>query len=268
MEHLDLRDPDHAYFFGFFQTDGHLSRGRGRKGTASIELSARDASILIAFSTLFAPELRSQVSYRTRSTNFAEHHVAATWTAHDMGFRDELVRLGVPVGRKSVTVAPPTGTFDRRSYLRGLVDGDGSIGFTARGRPFVGFTTASSAMKDFFCFEIYEITGAARSIRRNTRDGVFNGMVTMESAATLAAWLYPPACLALERKHRIAKQVASWTRPATMRPPHSRRSWTSEEDQVALSMPIRVAAEQLGRSVTSVNVRRWRLRQTQEPIVD
>jgi hypothetical protein len=256
---LDLARPDHAYFFGFLQTDGHHSEGSRQRGRISVEVSAVDVAVLHAFRTLVSP-LYSRVTYRDRVTNFGPNS-SATWTVCDLEFRRELLALGLPTGRKSDTVAPPAVPFSDRDYLRGLIDGDGSVGFTGAGRPFVSFVTRSAALAGFFCEQVESITGAHRTPRRNTRDSIYGLMVASDPAAQLAAWLYPPECLALERKRAAAIRVASWVRPAAMRArPVSKRPWTSDEDDVVRRMTIREAAKQLGRSERSVNMRRWRLR--------
>jgi hypothetical protein len=144
--------------------------------------------------------------------------------------------------------------------MRGLVDGDGSVGFTGTGSPFVSFVTRSTALSEFFCQQLQAVTGARRSANRNARDGVYNLLVTNDPAATLAGWLYPERCLALERKRAHATKVAAWRRPAGMRArPTSWRAWTPAEDTVVLNNTIRAAAEILNRTNRSVNMRRWRL---------
>lgn len=251
--------PEHAYFFGFVQTDGTLSAGLGQKGRLSVELSERDDAVLHSFVELF--DVYSRVAYRQRVTNFAAHR-SAVWTLCDLAFRRELVALGMPTGRKSATVAPPAVPFSSRDYLRGLIDGDGSVGFTGKGHPFVGFVTASQPLADFFCAQALEVAGAHRRARRNTRDGVYNLMVAADPAATLAGWLYPPGCLALERKRASAADVATWTRPPGMRarPVAGVRRWTAADDAVVFSGSIREVAARLGRSETAVSMRRVRLR--------
>ncbi|MFD5655064.1 LAGLIDADG family homing endonuclease [Streptomyces sp. NPDC127039] len=43
-------------------------------------------------------------------------------------------------------MSPPHGEFASRDYLRGLIDADGSVGFTRRGMPFISLSTSSTAI--------------------------------------------------------------------------------------------------------------------------
>lgn len=261
VPHLDLEDPAHAYFFGFAQTDGSLYAGIGQKGRFSIELSVRDEAVLHSFAAMF--DVHSRVSYRQRTTNFGPHR-SAVWTVSDLAFRRELVALGLPSGRKAATVAPPTCRVSVRDYLRGLVDGDGSVGFTSTGRPFISFVTASRPLAEFFCAQALAVAGAHRTPGRTTRDSVFNPMVAGDPAVPFAAWLYPEGCLALDRKRQSAALVATWTRPVGMRarPASGSRRWTAAEDAAVFTGSVREAASRLGRSERSVTMRRVRLRKS------
>ena len=258
---IDLSREDHAYFVGLFQADGHLECGAGQKGRAAIELAARDIELLLRLPHLF-PGVNSTVSTRTRTTNFATKYTSATWRIYNLEFRRELESCGVPVGRKSNDVGPPAGPYHERGYFRGLLDGDGSVGFTGTGRPFVGLVTASSSLADHFCATVKAVAGTVRTPKRNTRDNVFSLMVSSEPAARLAEWAYPRGCLALERKCLAAAGVAAWARPSDMRarPFLGSRRWTIDEDLVVTTATIRDAARLLGRTETAVNARRWRLR--------
>ena len=259
VRHIDLTRPDHAYFFGFAQTDGSLYAGIGQKGRFAIELSQRDEAVLHSFRSLF--DVYSRVSYRERTTNFGPHR-AAVWTVSNLAFRRELIELGLASGRKSATVAPPTPPYSVRDYMRGLIDGDGSVGFTRTGEPFLSFVTASQPLAEFFCAQALTVAGAYRSVNRNTRDGVYNPMVAGEPAVALAAWLYPEGCLALDRKREAAALVAGWRRPAGMRarPVPAPRRWTAAEDADVFVGSVREAAARLGRTEKSVTIRRIRLR--------
>ncbi|MFG2637709.1 LAGLIDADG family homing endonuclease [Streptomyces sp. NPDC048362] len=261
---MDLAVPEYAYMFGFLQADGHLARGTGRKGRLSVEISARDIELLRSFQEL--TPYYSSVTERTRSTNFSDIHTSAIWTLCSLDARTKIYELGLPYGRKSRSIAPPDIRFSRRDYLRGLIDADGSVGYTSKGVPFVALTSASSAIA--FCLRDYarDVTRAERILNRSTRDGVYNVLYTMEVAQRLAADLYYPNCLALGRKRAAAESLATWGRPPGMRSAHTRRRWTEDEDRILLSLSSSTAAaEVLGRTNQSCDLRLWRLRTGQVP---
>lgn len=264
MAHFDLVRPDHAYAFGLLQSDGCHSAGpRGTtKGKVTVELSSRDAAVLHELQKLFC--CYSSITRRQRETNFSTSSQTVVWGVFAESFRHELRELGMPPGRKSTSAAPPATAFSAPDYLRGLVDGDGSVGFTAKGYPFVSFTTASERLAQYFCAEAERWTGARRTFRRNRRDAVFNVMVACDPAATMARLIYPSGCLAIGRKRRSAEDVASWVRPSAMRArPTCRQPWTPEHDAVVRAIDDdNVVAERLGRTHSSVGMRRWRLTRT------
>lgn len=262
---MDLRVPEYAYMLGFLQADGHLERGAGKKGKLSVELNARDIGLLREFQNL--TPYYSSVTERTRSTNFAESHNSATWTLCSLEARTVLNDLGLPYGRKSKTIAPPRGEFSHHDYLRGVIDADGSVGYTGKGFPFVSLTTASTAIGRFLCDYGKQVAGVQRTIKRNERDGIYNVLYAMEAAQRLAAGLYYPGCLSLKRKHTVADSLSAWVRPARMRSAHTRRRWTAAEDRILLKLNSPTAvAEALDRTPQSCNLRMWRLRSDQVPM--
>lgn len=210
MGFLDLTRPEHAYLFGFVQCDGHLSENTRNRGRLSVELSIRDVALLESFQQLVP--YPSSITTRTRSTNFAERHTSALWTVCALELRREVIALGLPVGRKSELVEPPRVPFSKVDYLRGLVDADGSVGVTSLGLPFVSYTTASQALRDFFLSQCPELPGQPRHVARTIRDCVFNPMATRECAVDLAKRLYYDNCLALQRKTTAAQAATQWTR--------------------------------------------------------
>ncbi|WP_432119134.1 hypothetical protein [Streptomyces sp. bgisy032] len=261
---MDLTVPEYAYMFGFLQADGHLQRGAGQKGKLTVELNARDVDVLREFQKL--TPYYSSIRTRERSTNFAETHSSATWSLCSLEARTKLSELGLPYGRKSRTVAPPGLDFSSRDYLRGVIDADGSVGFTGKGFPFISLTTASTAMASYICGYAREATGAERIPKRNSRDGIYNVLYTMEVAQRLAADLYYPGCLCLERKRTAAASLTAWVRPAGMRSAYAKRRWTDHEDRILLQLKSpTAAATALGRTVQSCNLRLWRLRNGQVP---
>ena len=264
---MDLTVPEYAYMFGFLQADGHLAKGVGQKGRLTVEINARDIELLRQFQKL--TPYYSSINERTRATNFAETHNSATWSLCSREARTLLNDLGLPYGRKSKTISPPRGEFARRDYLRGVIDADGSVGYTSKGFPFVSLTTASTAIGTYLCQYVQEVTGAERNLKRNARDDIYNVLYMMEVAQNFAAHLYYPGCLSLERKHAAADSLASWTRPAGMRAAHTQRRWNAQEDRLLLELNSpKAAAEKLGRTVQSCHLRLWRLRTGQVAMPD
>ncbi|MEU0528259.1 hypothetical protein [Streptomyces niveus] len=256
---MDLRNPGYAYMFGFLQADGHLSSGTGRKGRLTVELNVRDIDILREFQRL--TPYNSTIGERTRATNFSAKHSSATWRLYALEARTILHAVGLPHGRKSARITPPRIEFSRPDYLRGVIDADGSVGYTGQGLPFLSLTTASTAVGAYLCRYAKKVTGAQRQIARNARDGIYNIVYTKEAAVELAAHLYYPGCLALERKRVSAASLAAWQRPAGMKVRQPSQRWKPSEDRalLRLGVPARAAVE-LNRSESSCSVRLWRLR--------
>ncbi|MFB6694858.1 LAGLIDADG family homing endonuclease [Streptomyces virginiae] len=256
---MDLQDPRYAYMFGFLQADGHLARGSGQKGKLTAEVSVRDIDILREFQRL--TPYYSSISERTRATNFSESHTSATWNLCSLEVRNTLNKLGLPYGRKSMNIRPPRVDFSRRDYLRGVIDADGSVGYTSTGLPFVSLTTASTALGAYLCHYAKKITGAERTIKRNARDGIYNILYTKEAAQGLAANLYYDGCLGLQRKKDKAAELHRWLRPAEMRVSPPRRRWSPKDDETLLRLnDPAAAAVTLDRTEQSCTMRLWRLR--------
>lgn len=122
IQMLELKNPSHAYFFGFIQADGHLRRGKGNKGSLTVELGSQDRWLLEQFANLV--QVYSSIYTRRRKTNFKDGHESAVWTVYDLAFRQTLLALGMPEGRKSGIVKPPQVEFSQPDYYRGIVDAE------------------------------------------------------------------------------------------------------------------------------------------------
>ncbi|MET8776449.1 hypothetical protein ABZV58_15665 [Nocardia sp. NPDC004654] len=258
---LDLTTPAVAYTVGLLQTDGSHEGNLDGKGRVSLELGVRDEQILNRIAEILP--CYASIGYRTRTTNFATHYETATLRFYDQATRRAIASAGVPVGRKATSIEPPVGPIAEADYLRGLLDGDGSIGFTRKDEPFVGFVTASPAMAEYFCRTVQNVCGVTRTARPNKRDGAINVMVLNHAAAQLAAWAwYSPEVLGLERKSAAAQQVAEWS-PVSQKAGRygvPRKRWTADDDHVVMAYGQAAAARMLGRTLSSVSARRWRLR--------
>lgn len=258
---LTLTVPEHAYFYGFAQGDGHLQESSRNRGRFTIELSSRDRELLEKFRLLF--ECNSTVSNRTRNTNFKKNYTTSTFRICDWAFRKELLDLGYQVGRKSRIVTPPICEFSETDYFRGVIDADGSLGMTAQGFPFISLVTPSDNIANWVISFISSTTGKSRKkLKRNVRDNIYNIMITKEDAVLLASMLYYDGCLAMERKRIKAKEIMVWSRPLSMRKMSPRKLWDKAQDDYILSHSIKESMSHLGRSKQSVSMRLWRLKRS------
>ncbi|MEJ8643051.1 hypothetical protein WKI68_19965 [Streptomyces sp. MS1.HAVA.3] len=256
---MDLQDPRYAYMFGFLQADGHLSQQSRQRGRLSAEINVRDIHILREFQQL-TPYF-SSITERVRSTNFAARAHSATWAVSSLEARTIVNELGIPYGKKSLTIKPPRTDFSRRDYLRGIIDADGSLGWTAQGFPYLSLTSASTAIAAYLCHYGKKVTGTERTISRNKRDAVYNVCYYKETAQQLAAHFYYDGCLALAHKKANADAIQAWVRPAGMKIAPPRRRWTPQDDQLLLRLNDPAAAGiALDRTEQSCSMRLWRLR--------
>ena len=256
---FDLQVPELAYLFGFLQADGSLSKGTKNKGRMCVELNIKDAEILEKFKSLVP--VYSSIGFRQRDTNFKKGVESVLWRFYDQDLRGILNDFGLPYGNKSRIVAPPHPPFSEIDYFRGFLDGDGSIGITTKGFPFVSITTVSPSMASAFEDFLFRITGKHKTLGPNKRDNIYNLMVNKEDAQTVTRVLYYPGCLALVRKMASSEKVLQWVRPIIMRKvTWERRRWVPKEDEFLLGHTLQESARVLGRTEKSVQVRLCRLK--------
>ena len=265
-ENLTLENSFYAYLFGLAQTDGHLYQNSRNRGRLSIEVSKRDEELLFELQNRLP--FHSKITERIRRTNFSKEYVSVIWSVFDKRFRDFLIKNGLPSGRKSKIISTPVGEFSRIDYFRGLIDGDGSLGLTAQGFPFLSLITASSAIAGAYLNFLKSITGKEKTSTANVRDSVFNIAVYKEDAQKIVQILYYENCLALPRKLEKARAVLSWRRPDTMKKVEGRKFWKVSEDDFILNHSMEEAMKMLDRSQNSIEMRLWRLKSNKQLVTD
>lgn len=259
--YINLKVPEYSYFFGFAQTDGSLSSPKKfpNKGKFQIEINGKDLHILKSFKNLF-PSVYSSIKKRVRNTNFKNNHTSYVWVISNKSFRDEINKLGIPYGKKSEIIYPPKTDFCERDYVRGLIDGDGSLGITARNVPFVSFTVKSEKLKDYLLDVIEKIAEERKRVNRNTRDNIYNIMINRERAQDFIKYLYYPECLCLKRKLKSAKTALKWKRPKGLIRILNKKFWDKIQDEYILKHKIDESCNYLKRTRRSIGMRLWRLR--------
>jgi len=265
MKYINLKIPEHSYFFGFVQTDGTLGKPfiKREKGKLEIELGERDKDILKSFKKLF-PTIYHPIRARDRDTNFKKNYRSYTLTICDMRFRSEINKLGVPYGKKSWIVSPPKAKFCERDYIRGLIDGDGSVGITEKGLPFVGISVKSEKLKNYLCKVIEKNLEERKRLSRNKRDNIYNIMLNREKAQKFIKYLYYSGCLALKRKLKKAQEALSWKRPEALKRIF-KNFWEPWEDKYILSHSLEESCNRLKRTERSIKMRIWRLKNHKAP---
>jgi hypothetical protein len=262
MKYLNLKTPEHSYFFGFAQADGSLRKQSRNRGYLEFELKKEDGEILEFFRKLFP--FSSSIKKRVRNTNFKKNSESRAIRIFPKKFRDELLKLGLSPGKKSLNTFPPKCSFSERDYIRGLIDGDGSVGTTRKGFPFISLTVKSEALKNYLCGVIEKVIKERKRISRNKRDNIYNIMLNREKAQKFIKYLYYPRCLTLKRKLKKAQEALKWKRPETLKRIF-KKFWKPWEDKYIFSHSIEESCNHLMRTERSIKMRLWRLNNHKAP---
>lgn len=256
---FEINDEFSAYFIGLIQSDGFLSRKR-----VGIELNYIDRSIL----EQIQERLGGKIIDRSRRTNFSDCSELSEWRLNSVEFVKCLNHIGISCGKKSKIALPiPVKNELEFHYVRGLIDGDGSLCISSQSIPIIGFTTASTAMRDYFS-EYLNKLGIQSQPNRNKRDNIYNFCVQLEKAQILAQNIYGNSTIFLPRKFKIYQQIMSWKRPENM----IKRNWenvTWSEDEIQAIQecgcdPSKSLAHPAlsGRTKNSIKTKCWRLKTT------
>lgn len=200
-----------AYAFGFILTDGTMSIDKQNRGRISIELKKSDVDVLNKISRLFQ---KCSITYRLRNTNYIKNYESAILRVNSLTYVKELNKLGIPIGKKSEIINIPNSEFSKKDFLRGIIDGDGSLGFLKNGDPFISFVTASESLKEFLIDFLFDekIINYKKINNRNKRDGLFNICLRKKDAQNFVNFLYKDSTIYMNRKKEIADKISLWKR--------------------------------------------------------
>ena len=206
-----MLNKEQSYIFGLLITDGNLSLSTRHRGKVTLEVNAIDEDIVIKLANSIP---NSNVHYRTRNTNFKSNYKTAIFSNHRKEFRDFLITAGFPTVNKTVFAEPPIVTYDEAAFWRGVIDGDGSIGFTKVDEPFISLVTKSEELKNAYLNFLEKQFNIHKNIKRNKRDNVYNIVIKNEAAVEMAKSLYltDNTELYIDRKYNSAKLLQSWVR--------------------------------------------------------
>lgn len=254
---------DISYMIGIFQTDGSMSLYERNRGKFQLELSLKDEDIIYKLKNIIP--YKSLIKKRKRLTSIKEHkynNETISLCVYDLNFRNELLNWGIPYGKKSKIIKPPLyiKNLSIKDYIRGLYDGDGSLGMTSKNIPYVSFTTDSDDIVNFLKEYISKITNKPlKNIKRNIRDNIYNISITKEDAVKFCNEIYYDGCLSLDRKYQKSIDVKKWVRPVDM-VISNKLSWDDYQDNFILNNNLEKSIEYLNRNENSIRMRLWRLK--------
>ena len=256
---------DTSYLIGLFQTDGNIYETTRNRGKATIELSVKDEDIIEKIKNLIP--YNYNITKRTRTVSIGKYdYIDKEYVAikiYDINFRKFLIDSGVPSGKKSSIIGAPLHleNLSIRDYVRGLYDGDGSLGLTGKNIPYVSFVTASGDLANFLFEYISTVTGSPiKNNNLNKRDNIYNIVITKEDAIKFCEEIYYDGCLCMNRKKDKSEIVKNWIRPLDMKKiDFERRKWSHLEDEYILNNDIHSSIKKLNRTEKSIKMRKIRL---------
>ncbi len=211
-----------AYVLGFIFADGSIIRitHNGSSDKLSFGQNEKDIDILIKIKRELSAE---QTLSMTRN--------AVYFSVYSQIIVDDLKKLGVSYRksfRKSRGKIPSIPQKYIRDFIRGIVDGDGSINFSKQGYSALSICGKREVMafiRNHFLskFDIY--SKIIQPKKNNKLCNVFYINYRCNSAKTLIHYLYNNSGLYLERKFQLAKRCSK----IKMRP---RKNYTKKEDQI------------------------------------
>ena len=252
---MNLENDFDSYLYGFIVTDGSIQLGTRNRGRVTIEISYRDKDLIEKIHKEF--RLKHSIRTRTRDTNFNKEYKSIIFSCYLKEYRDFLFESGMPKEDKTNQATIPTKPYNKFAFWRGVIDGDGSIGYTKSNEPFVSLGTKSEELKNEFLKLIKEELNIIKVINRNKRDNIYNITVKNEDAIKLANLLYKDAEIYLDRKYEKFMDFKNWKRTKLKRKKH--KLWTIKEEKYILEHSLENSIKNLNRSKGAIKSKLFNL---------
>lgn len=190
-----------AYFIGLLLTDGSITPGKnGRSPVIRIELSEADEEVLRQFQ--YEIQSDAGITYNKRKDR-ENGTVSITLRSEKMA--EDLSVFGIVPNKTYVTDRLPDGIPKEYipAFLRGVIDGDGSI-YYSNGRWHISFTTHFKSVAEDFERLCSELIGKEKHMNVTLHNDVFKVTYNGIYASRLAKICYSNATIGLLRKLRRA----------------------------------------------------------------
>jgi len=256
---LNLQIPEHSYLIGFIQTDGHLQKNKGNKGKLTIEISQKDNDILEKLQNIIP--VKTSIYKRIRETNFCKSYSSITLNVFNLEFRKEIESCGVSYGKKSSIIHPPTQKYLENDYWRGIIDGDGSLGFTKNNIPFISLVTKSQKLYEYYRLFL-EKHNIEVNVSPNKRDSCYNIILFNEKAQKIINVLYYDNCLSLNRKQQKATEILNWKRPLEIKKREKEnKKWSQYEIEILKKEDLQTCIKKIkNRTLNAIKIKKNRIK--------
>ena len=245
-----------SYLYGLLITDGNFYFQNKNKSRVTLELSIKDRDIIEKIEKIVP---NSTIRFRTRDTNFKKKFTSIIFSNCRKDFADLFIKAGFPIENKTDNAGAPSTEYIEKDFWRGVIDGDGSLGFTKDGEPFVSLVTKSEKMKDDYLNFLFRVFSIQKKISRNNRDNVYNIVIKNEDAVNFVKFIYSDEKdLFLDRKYEKACSILKWKRTKKK---INRKPFSEEEIEYIKTHSVKECMKTLERTKASIEMKKYRLRQ-------
>jgi transposase-like protein len=239
---FDELTTDSTYWIGFLFADGSVS-GCGQSGRVQVRVSEHDSDHLVKLRTFLG----------------STHTIGAAPAGNYGGYQsrpsvrfsvrsDQLAQRLLSLGRYEGTINDSL--TQSRDFWRGVVDGDGSLGFLATGYPYFGLVGSRRLLESFLFFLESNALAARMTIRPDKT--IFQVATAGHTAEEIVSYLYRNAAVALDRKAASAAKIAA-VKDARLAAECSRLAQIAEWYRGGAS--LKLIGSRLG--VSDVTILRW-----------
>ena len=196
--------PESAYIFGFIASDGHLfyESGKANKNALQFEIANYDKDIL--------EKIKAIMEYEGPICNTKRDTVKLQMS--NKKIIKDLIEKGIPIKNKTFDLKYPETLPEEldRHFIRGLLDGDGSI-YKKDDRmtiQFLGTEDLLISIKSKIKFNLDSISIYDRSKVKGGAK-VYSFQIANKKSYEIAKWLYKDSAIHLDRKYKKAIELHS-----------------------------------------------------------
>lgn len=211
---FDAINEHSAYWIGFLLADGGICDRDVGQPSVALTLSDEDAAHVLKFRDFLGSSHKVVFTTAERAGGFHSEHGTARLAVVSTRLVNVLSLHGV-VPRKSKQERLLLLGDDPNAW-RGIIDGDGSVGWTTEQRsrpcPRVSLACGRPLIEQFAAF-VYRLAPGCRARPRHTEvEGFWQFSTAGEHAVRVIRALYGNCTVALDRKLAIAREAMKWVR--------------------------------------------------------